>query len=76
MRIKYWINPSSRKGDLEKMQAQGKYEITEENKKYWNVSDPANTENFHFTSKQITKYFKVLWQDLNKVKRNSVGDVR
>jgi len=66
MRIKYWINPASRKRDIENMQKQGKYEITEDNKKYWVSSDPDNLTNFLWTSKQIAAAFNVMWQDLNK----------
>ena len=67
MRLKYWISPASRKRDIENMQNQGKYEITEDNKKYWVSSDPDNMTNFLWTSKQIAAAFNVMWQDLNKV---------
>ena len=67
MRLKYWISPASRKRDIENMQKQGKYEITEDNKKYWVSSDPDNMTNFLWTSKQIAAAFNVMWQDLNKV---------
>ena len=67
MRIKYWINPASRKRDIENMQKNGKYEITEDNKKYWVSSDPDNLTNFLWTSKQISAAFNAMWQDLNKV---------
>ena len=75
MRIKYWINPASRKRDIENMQKQGKYEITEDNKKYWVSSDPDNLTNFLWTSKQIAAAFNVMWQDLNKVWEIRGGDV-
>ena len=67
MRIKYWINPASRKRDIENMQKQGKYEITEANKKYWVSSDPDNLSGFLWTSKQVAAAFNSMWQDLNKV---------
>ena len=67
MRIKYWINPASRKRDIENMQKQGKYEITEDNKKYWVSSDPDNLSDFLWTSKQVAAAFNSMWQDLNKV---------
>ena len=68
MRIKYWINPAARARDIKKMQEQGKYEINEDNKKYWVSSNPDNLENFLWTSKQVAAAFNAMWHDLNKAK--------
>ena len=70
MRIKYWIDPSARKRDMGKMQAEGKYEITEDNKKYWVSSDPDNMTNFLWTWKQVSASWHAMWQDLNKVTKS------
>jgi len=48
------------------MQKQGKYEITEDNKKYWVSSDPDNLSDFLWTSKQVAAAFNSMWHDLNK----------
>ena len=63
MRLKYLINPSSKKKDLEKLaiSKNGKYD-----------PDPEDvTTNYLWTWKMISKRFKVLLQDINKVNINS-----
>jgi len=58
MRLKYWINPSTKKKDLEKLaiSKNGKYD-----------PDPEDvTTNYLWTWKMISKRFKVLLQDINK----------
>ena len=63
MRLKYLINPSSKKKDLEKLaiSKNGKYD-----------PDPDDvTTNYLWTWKMISKRFKVLLQDINKVNINS-----
>ena len=67
MRVRYWLDPEARKRDMEKMTKNGKYEVTEENKKYWPGTDPDNMTNFLFTSKQIRSAYKAMMQDINKV---------
>ena len=59
MRLKYLINPSSKKKDLEKLaiSKNGQYD-----------PDPEDvTTNYLWTWKMISKRFKVLLQDINKV---------
>ena len=68
MRLRYWLDPSARKKDIERMTTEGKFEITEANKKYWMASDPSNLDEFMWTWKQISTMLKVEFQNLNKVK--------
>jgi len=66
MRLRYWIDPEARKRDIEKMTKDGKYEVTEENKKYWHANDADNLTDFLFTTKQIKAAFQAMMQDINK----------
>ena len=49
------------------MKKDKKFEINEDNKKYWMADKPENVENFMFTWKQIKTAFKAMFQDINKV---------
>ena len=64
MKMKYWINPSARKTDMEKKMADGK-NIARNNKYDPDPEDLAT--NYLWTWKQIKKQFSVLMQDINKV---------
>jgi len=48
------------------MTKDGKFEITEANKKYWMASDPNNLDEFLWTWKQISTMLKVELKNLNK----------
>ena len=67
MQIRYWFDPSALERDIEKMKKDKKFEINEDNKKYWMADKPENVENFMFTWKQIKTAFKAMFQDINKV---------
>jgi len=66
MRLRYWIDPSARKKDIDAMTKSGKFEITEDNRKYWMASDPNNLDEFMWTWKQISTMIKTEFQNLNK----------
>ena len=70
MRLRYWIDPSARKKDIDTMTKSGKFEITEDNRKYWMASDPNNLDEFMWTWKQISTMIKTEFQNLNKVMIN------
>ena len=62
MRLQYWINPSAKQRDLEKLgiSGNGKYD-----------PDPESvTSNYLWTWKLISKRFARLMQDINKVNSN------
>ena len=67
MRIKYWLDPEAKKRDLENMTKNKKFEVTDENRKYWLASDPDNMTDFLWTSKQLRSAFKAMMQDISKV---------
>ena len=67
MQIRYWLDPSALERDIERMKKDKKFEINEDNKKYWMGDKPENVENFMFTWKQIKVAFKAMFQDINKV---------
>ena len=69
MRLRYWLDPSARNKDIERMTKNGKFEITEDNKKFWMASDPDNLDEFLWTWKQISTMIKVELQNLNKVRK-------
>ena len=65
MRLKYWINPSARKTDMEKRMKDG--QNIARNNKY--APDPEDVaKNYLWSWKLIKKQFSVLMQDINKVK--------
>jgi len=66
MRIKYWLDPEAKKRDLENMTKNKKFEVTDENRKYWLASDPDNMTDFLWTSKQLRSAFKAMMQDISK----------
>ena len=66
MRIRYWIDPSAREKDIKKMRESGKFELNDENRKYWVADNPENLEDFMWTWKQISVAFKAMVQDINK----------
>ena len=72
MRLRYWIDPSARKKDIDAMTKSGKFEITEDNRKYWMASDPNNLDEFMWTWKQISTMIKTEFQNLNKVMINPI----
>ena len=51
-------------------QSESKFEITEDNRKYWMASDPNNLDEFMWTWKQISTMIKTEFQNLNKVMIN------
>ena len=67
MRIKYWLDPEAKKRDVENMTKNKKFEVTDENRKYWLASDPDNMTDFLWTSKQLRSAFKAMMQDISKV---------
>ena len=72
MRLRYWIDPSARKKDIDAMTKSGNFEITEDNRKYWMASDPNNLDEFMWTWKQISTMIKTEFQNLNKVMINPI----
>jgi len=63
MRLKYWINPSARKRDMEKKWKNG--QNIARNNKY--APDPEDVaKNYLWSWKLIKKQFSVLMQDINK----------
>ena len=67
MQIRYWFDPSALERDIQKMKKDKKFEINEDNKKYWMGDKAENVENFMFTWKQIKVAFKAMFQDISKV---------
>ena len=64
MRLKYWLNPSARKTDMEKRIKNGQQNIARNNKYAPDPEDVA--KNYLWSWKLIKKQFSVLMQDINK----------
>ena len=67
MQIRYWLDPSALERDVQQMKKDKKFEINDDNKKYWMGDSAENVENFMFTWKNIRAAFKAMFQDISKV---------